>query len=68
LNSARKQKPVFNPDLLNSPSANMETNPIDPINDSRLTRRSIRIPATENNLQHHPDLSSSEESLSDKNK
>jgi hypothetical protein len=44
------------------------TNPVDPINDSRLTRRSIRVPTMENKIQHHPDLSSSEESLSDKNK
>ena len=70
-NSARKHKPVFNPDLLNSPQTNMETsvtNQVDPVNDSRLTRRSIRVSTIENKIQHHPDLSSSEESLSDKNK
>jgi hypothetical protein len=52
----------------------------EPANESRTTRRSIRVPAmnnkdarsrsisVENRRQHHPALSSSEESLSDKNK
>lgn len=52
----------------------------DPINESRITRRSIRVPTTnnsgissrsrsvENKRQYNPVLSSSEESLSDKNK
>ena len=52
----------------------------DPTNESRLTRRSIRISATNNSEtrsrsasieykhQHHPALSSSEECLSEKNK
>jgi hypothetical protein len=45
----------------------------DAINESRVTRRSIRVPATNNNnnnngMQHNPILSSSEESLSEKNK
>jgi len=64
-NGARKQKPVFNPDLLNSPQTNMEIPAADPTTECKLTRRSIRV---DNKLQHHPDLSSSEESLSDKTK
>ncbi len=52
----------------------------DPMKESRITRRSIRVPTTntngirarsrsiENKHQPHPALSSSEESLSDKNK
>ncbi len=41
----------------------------DAIEESRVTRRSIRVPATNNNgVQQNPILSSSEESLSDKNK
>jgi hypothetical protein len=81
-NSARKNKPVFNPDLFNSPQtqigSNIERMEIstmdtsnDPINDSKISRRSIRVPTINPNSsirQHHPDLSSSEESLSDKNK
>ena len=53
----------------------------DPSNESRVTRRSIRVPTATNNngvrsrsisiekkRQIYPELSSSEESLSDKNK
>ncbi|CAF4420901.1 unnamed protein product [Rotaria socialis] len=57
-NGARKHKPVFNPDLLNSTLTqngnNLErmeisaTDSADPINQSRLTRRSIRVPMTNN--------------------
>ena len=51
-----------------------------PTNEARVTRRSIRVPITnhnetrsrsisvENKRQHHPAMSSSEESLSEKNK
>jgi hypothetical protein len=86
-NGARKHKPVFNPNLFNSPqpqngttnSERMEmsvtdsSDSNDAINESRVTRRSIRVPATNNNnnnngMQHNPILSSSEESLSEKNK
>jgi hypothetical protein len=92
LNGARKHKPVFKSDFF-SPTQpqnsttnveRMEMSVIDssdstnPINESRVTRRSIRVPTTTNNGIHprslslenkhqiHPALSSSEESLSDK--
>jgi len=95
LNGARKHKPVFKPDLFSPPpqpqngSINVErmdmsvtdsSDSKEPMNESRVTRRSIRVPTTNNNgnhsrslslenkCQHNPILSSSEESLSDKNK
>lgn len=82
-NAARKQKPTFNPNVL-SPSApvapvqngatpqveRMEVSTVtdssdsnEGMNESRVTRRSIRVPP-----KVYPDLSSSEESLSDKKK
>lgn len=82
-NAARKQKPTFNPNVL-SPSApvapvqngatpqveRMEVSTVTDSSDSnegmnefRVTRRSIRVPP-----KVYPDLSSSEESLSDKKK
>lgn len=80
LNGARKQKPVFNPNILSSPvfAQNGTTPQVERMevstvtdssdsnegnNESRLTRRSIRVPP-----KIYPDLSSSEESLSDKKK
>ncbi|CAF1363562.1 unnamed protein product [Adineta steineri] len=97
-NGARKHKPVFNGNLM-SPSqpqsgTHVESMDIsmtdssdtsDSVTKSRLTRRSIRIPTTnnshnnkkdirsrsisnENKRQDSPVISSSEESLSDKNK
>ncbi|CAF3630971.1 unnamed protein product [Rotaria sp. Silwood1] len=91
-NGARKHKPVFNPDLFNTNqtqngnniermeiSATDSSDSTDPINESRITRRSIRVPITnkneissrsisvENKRQQHPAMSSSsEESLSEK--
>jgi hypothetical protein len=90
-NGARKHKPIFNPDLFSpiqtqNGTTNVErmemsvTDSNDPINESRVTRRSIHVPTTnnsgissrsrsvENKRQYNPVLSSSEESLSDKNK
>ncbi len=84
-NGARKHKPVFNLNLLNSPPQpqNGSNNPErmemsvtdssdsnEAVNESRVTRRSIRVPTTNNNggMSHNPILSSSEESLSDKTK
>jgi len=93
-NSARKNKPVFNPNLfspiqIQNGTTNIERTEIsvtdssdstEPINESRVTRRSIRVPTTNNNeittrsksvetkRQIYPTLSSSEENLSDKNK
>lgn len=86
---------MFNPNLLHSPQVPNGTNvermeisgtessdSAEPIMESRITRRSIRVPATneneiqsrsrsmslENQRQAQPMMSSSEESLSEKNK
>ncbi len=93
LHGARKHKPVFKPDLFSPPPPSNGTTNIErmemsvtdssdsnePINSSRVTRRSIRVPTTNNNDIHsrslsvdtkrqpNPTLSTSEESLSDKN-
>ncbi|CAF1345429.1 unnamed protein product [Rotaria sordida] len=92
-NGARKHKPVFNPDLFSTNQTQNENNiermeisttdssdSTDPINESRITRRSIRVPITnkneirsrsislENKHQNHPTISSSsDENLSAKN-
>ncbi len=86
-NSARKNKPVFNPNLFspiqiqngttNIERMDMSVTDSSDSNESRVTRRSIRVPTTNNNeiqsrsisvenkRQIYPSL---EENLSDKNK
>lgn len=84
LNGARKNKPVFNPNVFSPPlpppvqnghnhvermemSITDSSDSTEPINEARLTRRSIRIPKPDTDiLPRNPDLSSSEESLSEK--
>jgi hypothetical protein len=97
-NSSRKQKPVFQGDIVahdppstttNQPqnestvermeTSSSESSDSNKDNETRITRRSIRVPAStnsgesrsrsisgENHREHHPNLSSSEESLSKK--
>ncbi|CAF3064669.1 unnamed protein product [Rotaria sp. Silwood2] len=92
-NGARKHKPVFNSDLFSTNqtqngnniermeiSATDSSDSTDPVNESRITRRSIRVPiankneirsrsiSVDNKRQRNPEISSSEESLSEKNK
>ncbi|CAF3210496.1 unnamed protein product [Rotaria sp. Silwood2] len=92
-NGARKHKPVFNSDLFSTNQTQNENNiermeisatdssdSTDPVNESRITRRSIRVPiankneirsrsiSVDNKRQRNPEISSSEENLSEKNK